>query len=64
MDSKIVKTTRRPVNLDRDLLERFERVYPRLARPFCDRAITLALQDKKFFEEVFFNALFIEQGYN
>lgn len=48
------------INVDRELTDRFDYVYPRLKHIFVARALELALQDKKFFEDVFFNNLFIE----
>lgn len=48
------------VLVDRTLLDRFDYVYPDIKSLFINRALTLALQDKKYFEEVFFNPLFIE----
>lgn len=48
------------INIDKATLDRFDYVYPRLKHIFGERAFILALQDKKFFEEVFFNPLFIE----
>lgn len=49
-----------PVNLNRELIKRFEYVYPMTKRTFIERSLTLALQDKTFFEKVFFNPLFTE----
>lgn len=48
------------INVDRELTDRFDYVYPRLKHIFVARALELALQDKKFFEDVFFNNLFVE----
>lgn len=48
------------LNVDKELLDRFDYVYPRLKNIFVERAIKLALQDKNYFENVFFNKLFIE----
>lgn len=52
--------SKKPVNLDRDSLEKFEYLYPEVKQIFLNRCLKLALQNKKFFEEVFFNQLFIE----
>lgn len=52
--------SKKPVNLDKDSLERFEYMYPEVKQIFLNRCVKLALQDKKFFEDVFFNKLFIE----
>lgn len=48
------------INVDRELTDKFDYVYPRLKHIFVARALELALQDKKFFEDVFFNPLFVE----
>ena len=48
------------INVDRALTDKFDYVYPRLKHIFVARALELALQDKKFFEDVFFNPLFVE----
>lgn len=52
--------TKKPTNLDKDLCEKFEQFYPRLRGLFLERALTLAIQNKDFFDEVFFNPIFIE----
>lgn len=51
---------KKPVFVDRKLCERFFYLYPDLLAKFCDRAIILAVQDKAFFEQVFFNPIFME----
>ena len=51
---------KRSVNIDKNTYERFEYLYPDIVQIFINRALNLALQDKKYFEEVFFNKLFIE----
>lgn len=48
------------VNVDKETLDRFDYLYPRLKNLFAERAFKLALQDKKYFESVFFNDLFLE----
>lgn len=48
------------VNLSADLVQRFDYVFPNVKALFIERALTLALQDKKYFEDVFFNPIFIE----
>lgn len=52
--------SKKPVNLDRESLERFEYLYPEVKQIFLNRCLKLALQNKKFFEDVFFNDLFLE----
>lgn len=51
--------SKRPVNVNKELYEKFEYLYPDLCSIFINRSLALALQDKKYFEEVFFNKLFI-----
>lgn len=48
------------INVSKELVDRFDYVYPKLKHVFVERAIELALQDKAYFEEVFFNPLFVE----
>lgn len=51
---------KRSVNIDKNTYERFEYLYPDIVHIFINRALKLALQDKKYFEDVFFNKIFIE----
>lgn len=51
---------KRQINVDRELYEKFEYMYPELTSIFINRAMKLALQDKKIFEEIFLNKLFVE----
>ena len=51
--------TKKQININKELYERFEYLYPELSSIFINRSLTLALQDKKYFEDVFFNKLFI-----
>ena len=48
------------INVDKELTDRFDYFYPRLKHIFVQRALELALQDKNYFESVFFNSLFLE----
>lgn len=41
--------------LYKEPLERFQRMYPRLATIFVNRCLLRALQSKDFFDDVFFN---------
>lgn len=52
-------TTKKSINIDKEQYEKFEYLYPELTSIFLNRSLKLALQDKKYFEEVFFNKLFI-----
>lgn len=51
---------KKSINVKKETVERFEYLYPRIKEIFVERALVLALQDKKYFEEVFFNPIFIE----
>lgn len=51
---------KKPVNLDKELVDRFDYLFPAIKSIFLNRALELALQDKKFFEDVFFNPIFME----
>ena len=51
---------KKSVNIDKSTYERFEYLYPDIVHIFINRALSLALQDKKYFEDVFFNKMFIE----
>ena len=51
---------KKSINIDKATYERFDYLYPEICSIFINRALKLALQDKKYFEEVFFNKLFIE----
>lgn len=52
--------TKKQINIDKDTFDKFEYLYPEITSIFINRALKMALQDKKYFEEVFFNKLFIE----
>lgn len=52
--------TKKAINVDKDTFDKFDYLYPEITSIFINRALKLALQDKKYFEEVFFNKLFIE----
>lgn len=51
---------KKSINIDKSTYERFEYLYPDICSIFINRALKLALQDKKYFEDVFFNKMFIE----
>lgn len=55
-NSKLKKS----INIDKATFDRFDYLYPEICPIFINRALKLALQDKKYFEDVFFNQLFIE----
>ena len=48
------------VSVDKDIVDKFEYVYPAIKELFVTRALKLALQDKDYFERVFFNPIFLE----
>lgn len=52
---------KRPVNVDKSIVERFEYLYPRLKEIFLNRCLDLAINDTKFFNEVFFNKKFMNK---
>lgn len=51
---------KKSINIDKEIYDRFEYLYPEICSIFLNRSLKLALQDKKYFEDVFFNKLFIE----
>lgn len=51
---------RKSISLKKDLVDRFEYLYPKLTAVFCNRALQLGLQDKDLFEKIFFNPVFME----
>lgn len=53
--------TKRPVNVDKSLVERFEFIYPKLKEIFLNRCIDLAINNTTFFNEVFFNKKFMNK---
>lgn len=50
------------VNIDRDDVDRFERLYPRCRTRFLRRCMQIALNDKIFFDKIFFPELLLEHG--
>lgn len=52
--------SKKTINIDKATFDKFDYLYPEICSIFINRALNLALQDKKYFEEVFFNKLFIE----
>ncbi len=51
---------KRPINVDRDAFEKFEKLYPSLKELFLTRCLILASQKPDFFQTVFFDPMFIE----
>ncbi len=51
---------KRPVNVEKEVCEQFEKQYPSLKELFLTRCLKLAIQDADFFQQVFFNKMFIE----
>lgn len=45
------------VNVDRDVVDVFERLYPRLRTSFIRHCMKLAVSDKDFFDRVYFSEL-------
>lgn len=51
---------KKPINLDRQLLERFEYLYPTLIQELLNKYIELCVQDRKYLEIVLFNDRFLK----
>lgn len=53
------KTVKKQIHpfLDRDVCDRFERMYPHTRSRFIESAMRLALNNPKFFDDVFFSEL-------
>ena len=51
---------RKSISIEKDVVTRFEYLYPKLTGIFCTRALKLALTDKDMFEKIFFNPIFME----
>lgn len=49
-----------PVNLNRELIKRYDYLFPLTKRTFLERALTLALNSPDFFNTVYFNPIFRE----
>lgn len=58
--TKINSRNKKPINCDKEIVDKFDDYYPRLKELFVKRSLILALQDKAYFEEVFFNPIFME----
>lgn len=52
--------TKRPINVDKDAYEQFEKQYPYLKELFLTRCLILASQKPDFFQTVFFDPMFME----
>ncbi len=51
---------KRPVNVEKEVCEQFEKQYPCLKELFLTRCLKLAIQNADFFQQVFFDPMFIE----
>ncbi len=51
---------KRPINVDKEAYESFEKQYPCLKELFLTRCLVLASQRPDFFQQVFFDPLFME----
>lgn len=51
---------KRPINVDKDAFEKFEKQYPCLKELFLTRCLILASQKPDFFQTVFFDPMFME----
>lgn len=54
---KMLNSVTMHVNINKDVLETFDNLYPTSRRRFTERCFALAIEDKLFFERVFFNHL-------
>lgn len=51
---------KRPINVDKTAYEQFEKLYPSLKELFLTRCLILASQKPDFFQQVFFDPMFME----
>lgn len=51
---------KRPINVDKEAYEAFEKQYPCLKELFLTRCLILASQRPDFFQDVFFDKMFME----
>lgn len=51
---------KRPINVDKESFEKFDKQYPSLKELFLTRCLILAVQQPEFFNQVFFNPIFME----
>lgn len=51
---------KRPINVDKDAYEQFEKQYPNLKELFLTRCLIMASKKHDFFQQVFFDSMFIE----
>lgn len=51
---------KKQVNIDIELYDKFNRVYPELVNLFLNRALKVCLNNKDLFEQIFFNQQFLE----
>lgn len=51
---------KKPVNVDKEVLEKFINQYPSLKELFLTRCLIMAVQQPEFFNQVFFNPIFME----
>lgn len=52
--------TKRPINVDKDAYEQFEKQYPNLKELFLTRCLIMASKKPDFFQQVFLDPMFIE----
>ena len=52
--------TKRPINVDKNAYEQFDKIYPSLKELFLTRCLILAVQNPEFFQTVFFDKTFVE----
>lgn len=52
------KTTTLHINVSKKDIELFDKLYPSCRRRFVQNAIHLTLNDKVFFDKIFFNSIY------
>ena len=52
--------SKRPINVDKEAFENFEKQYPNLKELFLTRCLIMATKKTDFFQQVFFDPMFIE----
>lgn len=51
---------KKQVNIEIEIYDKFERVYPELTNLFLNRALKVCLNNKDLFDQIFFSEQFLE----
>lgn len=51
---------KRPINVDKDAFEKFDKQFPNLKELFLTRCLQMASKKPDFFQQVFFDPMFLE----